>query len=73
MKKELILKIIEDLKNEGWDVEWLVSEDGIMNGNYGEMSWSDFDSIEDSELRLYIEDIILENNIGDLVDEMFGF
>ena len=32
-----------------------------MNGNYGEMSWSEFDSIEDGELRLYIEDIILEN------------
>jgi hypothetical protein len=61
MKKELILKIIEDLKNEGWDVEWLVSEDGIMNGNYGEMSWSEFDDIEDSELREYIKDIILEN------------
>ena len=60
-KKELILKIVEDLKNEGYDVEGLVSEDGLMNGNYGEMSWGEFDSIEDSELRLYIEDIILEN------------
>jgi len=62
MKKELILKVIEDLKNEGWDVEGLVSEDGVMNGNYGEMSWSEFDDIEDSELREYIKDIILEND-----------
>ena len=60
-KKELVLKIVEDLRIKNWDVEGLVSESGLMNGNYGEMSWSEFDSIEDGELRLYIEDIILEN------------
>jgi hypothetical protein len=62
MKKELILKIIENLKIEGYDVEGFVSEDGVMNGNYGEISWSYFDDIEDSELKYYIIDMVIENS-----------
>ena len=60
MKKELIIKLVEELKSEGYDVEGLVSESGVMNGNYGEMDWEYFDDIEDSELKDYLIDMIEE-------------
>jgi hypothetical protein len=60
MKKELIKSLINELESEGYDVEGILSEDGIMNGNYGELSWSYFDDIKEDELKDYLIDIIEE-------------
>jgi hypothetical protein len=60
-KEELIIKLVEELKNEGFDVEGLVSEDGVMNGNYGLIKWWEFDDVEDDELKDTLIDIIKEN------------
>lgn len=61
MKKELIKKLVEELKSVGYDVEGLVSEEGVMNGNYGEVGWDYFDDVEDDELKDYLIDMIEEN------------
>jgi len=60
-KQELIIKLVEELKNEGFDVDGLVDVDGVMNGNYGLIEWWEFDDVDDNELKDTLIDIIKEN------------
>ena len=62
MKKELIEKLILELENEGYDIDGLLFEDGLMVGNYGLIGLDFFDDIDDSEIKDYLIDFIKEYN-----------
>lgn len=62
MKKKLIENLVLELKGEGFDVEGLILEDGIMVGNYGLIGLDFFEDIDDSEIKDYLIDFIKEYN-----------
>ena len=60
MKKDLIEKLVLELKNEGFDVEGFLCEDGIMGGNYGLIEFDFFNNIDDIEIKDYLIDYLIE-------------
>ena len=60
MKKELIKKLVLELSNEGFDVEGFLCEEGVMGGNYGLIKFDFFDDIDDSEMKDYLIDYLIE-------------
>ncbi len=60
MKKDLIKKLVLELKNDGFDVEGFLLEDGVMGGNYGLIEFEFFDDIDDSEIKDYLIDYLDE-------------
>jgi hypothetical protein len=60
MKKDLIEKLVLELKNEGFDVEGFLCEDGIMGGNYGLIGFDFFNNIDDIEIKDYLIDYLIE-------------
>jgi len=62
MKKELIFELVLELGNEGYDIDGLLFEDGLMVGNYGLIGLDFFDDIDDSEIKDYLIDFIKEYN-----------
>jgi hypothetical protein len=60
MKKDLIEKLVLELKNEGFDVEGFLCEDGIMGGNYGLIEFDFFNNIDDDDVKDYLIDYLEE-------------
>jgi hypothetical protein len=60
MKKDLIEKLVLELKNEGFDVEGFLCEDGIMGGNYGLIEFDFFNNIDDNDVKDYLIDYLTE-------------
>jgi hypothetical protein len=60
MKKDLIEKLVLELKNEGFDVEGFLCEDGIMGGNYGLIEFDFFNNIDDNDVKDYLIDYLEE-------------
>ena len=60
MKKTLIEKIVNELKNEGYDVEGFICEEGVMSSDYGLVEYEFFDGIEDDEIKDYLIDYLEE-------------
>jgi hypothetical protein len=60
MKKDLIEKLVLELKNDGFNVEGFLLEDGVMGGNYGLIEFEFFDNIDDSEIKDYLIDYLDE-------------
>ena len=58
--KELIKKLVLELKNEGFDVDGFLLEEGIMGGNYGLIKFEFFEDIDDSEIKSYLIDYLEE-------------
>ena len=60
MKKDLIEKLVLELKNDGFDVEGFLLEDGVIGGNYGLIEFEFFDDINDNEIKDYLIDYLDE-------------
>jgi hypothetical protein len=60
MKKDLIEKLVLELKNDGFDVEGFLLEDGVMGSNYGLIEFEFFDDINDNEIKDYLIDYLDE-------------
>lgn len=60
MKKDLIGKLVLELKNEGFDIEGFLCEDGVMGGNYGLIGFDFFNDIDDNEIKDYLVDYLGE-------------
>jgi len=60
MKKYLIKSLVEELGNEGYNIEGLVREGGIWCGMCGIIKWWEFDDVEDDKLKDTLIDIIKE-------------
>ena len=60
MKKDLIKKLVLELKNEGFDVEGFLCEDGVMGGNYGLIEFDFFNNIDDNDVKDYLIDYLEE-------------
>jgi hypothetical protein len=62
MKKKLIENLVLELGVEGFDIDGLIFEEGVMVGNYGLIGYDFFDDIDDSEIKNYLIDFIKEYN-----------
>jgi hypothetical protein len=62
MKKKLIENLVLELGVEGFDIDGLIFEEGVMVGNYGLVGLDFFDDIDDSEIKDYLIDFIKEYN-----------
>ena len=60
MKKKLIENLVVELKGVGFDVDGFLCEDGVMVGNYGLVEFDFFDDIDDSEIKDYLIDYLIE-------------
>ena len=60
MKKELIKKLVNELENNGYDVEGFVCDEGVMSSDYGLVEYKFFDNIEDDEIKDYLIDYLEE-------------
>jgi nucleoside-triphosphatase THEP1 len=60
MKKELIKKLVNELENDGYDVEGFVCDEGVMSSDYGLVEYEFFDNIEDDEIKDYLIDYLEE-------------
>lgn len=60
MKKELIEKIVNELENDGYDVEGFICDEGIMSSDYGLIEYEFFDEINDDEIKYYLIDYLEE-------------
>ena len=60
MKKELIKKLVNELENEGDDVEGFVCDEGVMSSDYGLVEYEFFDNIENDEIKDYLIDYLEE-------------
>lgn len=64
-KKDLIKKLVLELGNEGYDVDGFLDSDGVMGGNYGLIGFDFFNSIDESDIKDYLIDLLSENDIKD--------
>jgi nucleoside-triphosphatase THEP1 len=60
MKKELIKKLVNELENDGYDVEGFVCDEGVMSSDYGLVEYEFFDNIENDEIKDYLIDYLEE-------------
>ena len=60
MKKELIKKLVEELGNEGYNVEGLLCEEGVVYGDLTVIKWYEYDDVEDDELKDNLIELIRE-------------
>lgn len=60
MKKDLIKNIVVELKNEGFDVEGFLLEEGVMGGNYGLIGFDFFEDINNDDIKSYLIDFLEE-------------
>ena len=71
MKKDLIKRLVLELKNEGFDVEGFLLEDGVMGGNYGMIEFEFFDGLPNQESP-YCSQQLKTIPCKKLADKFFG-